>query len=266
MNNYLLCKTCSNKDFDFQKGLICTLTKEKPNYDDSCNDFLMDESIEEENETVLRPNKQRALVAMTLIWVVLLVEIALIIVNVFQYNLIKDAINGTIFFIKEATANDIRVKTVAVIYLVVYIISGITFICWFRRAYYNLGQKVNHLSTTDGWAAGSWFVPIVSLYQPFQMMKELYEETKEILMGKKESLMQPELSTGILSVWWTLWIVNGILSQIIRYYSKGAETMQELLTSTTLHLISGLIGIPLALITVRIISNYSKAEQALIEV
>ncbi len=51
---------------------------------------------------------------------------------------------------------------------------------WFRRAYFNLHQKVSYLSHSEGWAAGSWFVPIVNLYRPYQIMKEIYVETKEL--------------------------------------------------------------------------------------
>ncbi len=37
------CKICQNRHVDFKTGLICSLTNEKPQFEDSCKDFLKDE-------------------------------------------------------------------------------------------------------------------------------------------------------------------------------------------------------------------------------
>ena len=132
----------------------------------------------------LKPNGQRAKNAITLIWIVLVLEIVLLISGYFQYDLLQTAANGSEISIETATANDTREQIIGIIFLIAYIISAVTFIQWFRRAYYNLHLKVNHLSRTEGWAAGSWFVPIVSLYRPYHIMKELYQETRELLVKK----------------------------------------------------------------------------------
>jgi uncharacterized protein YneF (UPF0154 family) len=36
------CKICQNRHVDFKTGLICSLTNEKPQFEDSCKDFLKD--------------------------------------------------------------------------------------------------------------------------------------------------------------------------------------------------------------------------------
>ena len=132
----------------------------------------------------LKPNGQRAKNAITLIWIVLALEIISLISGYFQYDLLQTVANGGEISTETATANETREQMIGIIYLIAYIISAITFIQWFRRAYFNLHLKVNHLSHTEGWAAGSWFVPIISLYRPYQIMKEIYQETKELLIEK----------------------------------------------------------------------------------
>ena len=37
------CKKCVNKDFDFNRGTICKLTNDKPNFNLSCPSFVLDE-------------------------------------------------------------------------------------------------------------------------------------------------------------------------------------------------------------------------------
>jgi hypothetical protein len=211
----------------------------------------------------MKPNDERAKLAVVLIWIVLGLELITLISDYFQYNLLQQVLNGENFSIEAATANDTRQQFIAILYLIAYVISGITFIQWFRRAYNNLHQKVSYLSHTEGWAAGSWFVPIVNLYRPYQIMKELYQETKEYLI-KNGNEVGEVVPTGPMGLWWGLWIINGILGQFIFRFSLKAETIEELSTVTIVSMVSSLIGIPLALITIKIIKGYAAMEPALL--
>lgn len=213
----------------------------------------------------LRPNGQRAKNAISLIWILLALEIISLISGYFQYNLLQTIANGGEISIETATANDTREQLIAIIYLIVSVISAVTFIQWFRRAYFNLHQKVTNLTHTEGWAAGSWFVPIVNLYRPYQIMKELYKETKE-LFNKKGVNINTNFTTSSLGWWWTLWIINNIIGQFIFRYSMRAESIDELTTSTIASMIGNIIEIPLSLITVKIIKDYSNVEPKLYEI
>lgn len=211
----------------------------------------------------LRPNGQRAKNAMLLIWIVMAIELVALISKCFQYNLLQTVANGGFITPDEANANDTTEQIIAILYLIVYLISGITFIQWFRRAYYNLHLKTEFLSHSEGWAAGSWFVPIICLYRPVQIMRELYEETKSFLTEKGVNIDE-KLKTNALAPWWALWIINNLMGQIIYRYS--ANTIDELINSTIANIILNIIGIPLALITIKIIKDYSSIEPLLVEV
>jgi hypothetical protein len=213
----------------------------------------------------LRPNGQRAKNAMLLIWIVLAIEIVALISKCFQYNLLQTVANGGLITQEEANANDNTEQIIAILYLIVYFISGITFIQWFRRAYYNLHLKVNYLSHTEGWASGSWFVPIICLYRPQQIMRELYDETKSFLTAKGINVGD-NFTTGSLGLWWTFWIISNFMGQFIFRYSKNAESIDELTTVTIMGIVDSVIGIPLALITIKIIKDYSRVEPLLVEV
>jgi hypothetical protein len=207
----------------------------------------------------MRPNGQRAKIAMMLIWTVLTIEIISILSDYLQYDLLQTVANGGQISTETATGNDLRQKIIAIIYLVTYIISGITFIRWFRRAYFNLHLKAETLSFTEGWAAGCWFVPFISLYRPKQIMKELYVETQNLLTTKQENSMV-NLNTQFIRWWWALWLIASFLGQFVFRYSQKAETLEELTTVTIVSIIASIIGIPLALITVKIIKDYAEIE------
>jgi hypothetical protein len=263
MTNIDLCKKCQKRKFDLKQGIICGLTNEKPNFLNDCPEFVKDDSVKEYKGLDLKSNEQRAKILISFIWIVLVLEFISLFSSVLQYNLLQTASNGGQIANEAANANDLREQIIGILYLIAYIISGITFIMWFRRAYFNLHQRVKNLSFSEGWAAGSWFVPFVNLYRPYQIMKELYEETKKYFRDKDE-LSQIDLSTKFLGFWWTMWILNGIFGQIIFRLSRNADTLSEFLTITILSIISGFLGIGLGIVTLRIIKDYSKIEGLLI--
>ena len=132
---------------------------------------------------------------------------------------------------------------------------------WFRRAYYNLYVRGIKLKYKDYWAAGSWFVPFLNLYRPFEMMKELFVRTKEALTGRKR-FSEKWLSTKILNYWWVLWIGYWVLERITKKIMINS-TVDEIIVVSILYMIVYIIGALSALVTIRLINNYSKAEQLL---
>ncbi len=213
----------------------------------------------------LKPNGQRAQNAIVLIWIVLAMGIVSLISGYFQYDLLQTTASGGEISTDRAIANDAREQIVGIIEMMVYLISSITFIQWFRRAYFNLHTKVNYLSYSESWAAGSLFVPILNLYRPFQIMKELFQETKELLI-KKGLNVKENLTMSSLIMWWTFWIISNILGQFIFRFSMEAETIDDFTVSTVASMISNIITIPLALITIKIIRDYSNIEPLLNEI
>lgn len=210
----------------------------------------------------LRPNEERAKNAITMLWIMLIMEIVSMISSGFQYDLLQVVQNGGDYSFEQIEANDLREQIIAILYLVLYVISIITFIQWFRRAYFNLHTRVNHLNHAEGWAAGCWFVPFINLYRPYQIMTELFQETK-ILLTKKTIRFNQDFSTKAVGWWWTIWIINNFFGQIVFRYSKGAEEIDELMISTFLAVIGNLISIILALITIKIIRDYAEVEPLL---
>lgn len=212
----------------------------------------------------LRPNGKRAKNAITLIWVVLGMDIILLVARYFEYDLIQTAMNGGYISPEAVDANDLRIQIMGIAYLVVYIISAITFIQWFRRAYYNLHLKLNYLDYKEGWAAGSWFVPIINFYRPYQIMKEMYQETKELLL--KKGVAPHEISSiALVHAWWGLWMLNNVITQVANRTAASAETLEVLLATTIAHIVVSVLVIPLAIITVKVIKNYASVEPLLKE-
>jgi small-conductance mechanosensitive channel len=204
----------------------------------------------------LEPNGQRAQKAITLLWIVLGLEIVMLISGYLQYSLLWAIAGGDEVSAETLNENDLRETIIAIIYFIAYIVSTVTFLLWFKRAYSNLHKKVTGLPYTAGWAVGSWFVPIINLYRPYIIMKKLYCETKKLVNNET-------LSTRSLGWWWAFWLIGGFINNIGLRYSLKVETVEELMASTTISMIGNIIGIPLALITIKVVKDYSEVEPLL---
>ena len=214
----------------------------------------------------LRENEQRAKIAILFIWIVFALEIISFISSYLQYNLFEAMESGKLVSDEAINASNSRESVVGILYGVASLFSAITFIMWFRRAYYNLHQKVENLSYSEGWAAGSWFVPVVNWFRPYQIMKELYTETKRLLT-KKGLAESVNYTTTNLGWWWTFWIITGIFGSIIFQISfRYTETIEDNIVLSVLYMVSNVLNIPLTFITVKVIKDYSKVEPLLHEI
>jgi len=194
----------------------------------------------------MKNNFQRAKTAVILIQIILFLEIAMLISGYLQYDLLLKMEAGVDISNEAADQNDQREMIIAAIYTLVYFVSVVTFIQWFRRAYANLHTVSNNLLYDEGWAAGGWFVPILNLFRPYQIMKDLYIKTNSYLSAKLEGYKKVS-NEGLIMSWWILWIIGNILGNSILRLSMRAKDMDDYLMLTNLSMISAGLGIPLAL-------------------
>ncbi|NDW09079.1 DUF4328 domain-containing protein [Dysgonomonas sp. 520] len=207
----------------------------------------------------LKPNRQRAKNAITFIWIVFALNMLIILFSIIQL------IYGESFDIRKII-DKTWLLSFDLIYLSVYVASVVTFIQWFRRAYYNLNARIgNTLSRSDGWVAGSWFIPFVNLYLPFKLMREMYEETDKYLVSRgNETYKAERLGTGDVYTWWTL-----VILYTVKFSITSSGTKKSFLTIVTNEYIALAINtilfILLTILTIIVIQNYSKLELLLVE-
>lgn len=204
---------------------------------------------------LLKPNEGRSKLAIQLIICVVIMDI----VGLFSNTLECQLLSSGAFSVEDGAANDARQQIIALFYSITYIISIVVFIRWFRRAYYNLHQRAEVLNYSDDWASIAWFIPIVSLYRPYQITKEIFEETDQYLTKNKPDYKE-NISFSIIGIWWFFWIVNNIFSNISIRFSLNAETIDDFITASILNIINDILGVIAGIFAVLMIKEYSKIE------
>ncbi len=211
--------------------------------------------------TNLRPNKTRAKYAMLMISIVMAMEILSIVSNYLQYELISGFIEGANMTNEEAETNELRQNIIGMLYSIAMIGSTITFIQWFRRAYFNLGVICPNLNHKNGWAAGAWFVPFLNLYVPYQIMKELYTKTFQYL--RNNGKYTTNLSTSLVGWWWAIWLIGILRIKIIFNWSISPE--EALVNASLASMFYSSIMLIAGVLALMVINNYAEVEHLLEE-
>ncbi|MDR0559064.1 MAG: DUF4328 domain-containing protein [Prevotellaceae bacterium] len=207
----------------------------------------------------LKYNGQRAENAITLIWTVLTVELISLVSYYFQYDLLQTIVDGGTVTGEAAKENDLINREINIISTIVHISSAVTFIMWFRRACHNLSLTPSCLQYHEHWTVGCWFVPLINLFKPYQIMKDMYGKTAELL-GKNEINTGNLLSLNLIGWWWALWIASNIIAYFSMQYMRDANTVDSLIFVTKAYMIAHAATVISAFVTIRVIGNYSRVE------
>ncbi|MDT0620634.1 DUF4328 domain-containing protein [Croceitalea vernalis] len=256
----VFCKKCENRYLDLQKGLLCKLTEKEADFEGECADFKEDlqKKYILKPKKPIRPNAKRAKWAEYSLWAILVIGIISFISSYLQYDLLLKVQEGFVVSDPELEDNDLREGIVGITYSVLFIISAITYIRWFRRAYYNLHSRTLTPLYDEGWAAGAWFIPILNLFRPYKIMMEIDEETSTLIEKRKENTIKR--TGGLIGAWWALWIISGMVDRYAFKLGWRAETLDEFLTSTQAEMVGMLVEFPLVILAILVVRKISDKE------
>jgi Domain of unknown function (DUF4328) len=183
-----------------------------------------------------------------------IIAVISIISGYFEYQLLTDFQNGVYtsqeLAIADAEASDQRQSLIGIAYLIVFIVSGFLILRWIHRANYNARQLgAENMTFTPGWSIGYYFIPILTLWKPYQAMKEIWKASKIPTDWEVAG------TSSILPIWWTLWLISGFLGQTILRLTMSAEELPELLNVNMITQTSNVLDIPLALVTLAIVNS-----------
>ncbi len=212
----------------------------------------------------IKSNVKRGKSAILFIWVLLILHFFSLFFLYHHYLLVSEYKNALSIDIGLFTMSDFKLAIVRLLAFIASIISIILFLRWFRRAYYNLEQMNQNLEYNNSEALWSWFIPFVNFFRPFQIMKELYSESKKILHVHNHPASK-KLNTIILIIWWSLSLLAAIATFVqMQKYGNIIELNINTIESLT---ISGMaldiIGIPNCIVTLIVLYKYTKIEPVL---
>lgn len=210
----------------------------------------------------IRDNSSRAKQTISFFWLMLGITIVDMAAVGWQYFLLIDAQeNPGEIDMSTLQTSDMLYGIVAIADFAIHVLTIVFFIMWFRRAYYNLHTlSWNNARYSEGWAAGSWFVPFINLFYPYQIMMDIWNGTQNSV---KERLGQPQPSI-IVGWWWAFYLIMSIFSNISARIGWSATEIGELITARQFEFVSNILTIPAIIFAVKLIQQTSLFEKELL--
>jgi hypothetical protein len=211
----------------------------------------------------IKSNLLRANITRGLFYSLIAISIIAFYSNYLQYMLLKKAALSGITP-EEASINDLRQQVISVINILLLLVSTIFFLMWVYRAYENLYKiRSGNMHNTPGWAVGFWFVPIVSFYKPYEIMKDIWVKTQEHSLPDEQSgnIKKPYL----VGIWWAMNLLNIIASYFVTFAYKNDKSIDGLITLTVALMFTNVFTLIVKTVTLILLNNMVIFEKNLAE-
>lgn len=153
----------------------------------------------------------------------------------------------------ELQTSDLLQLVTAALTLLAFAVSGFLILKWIYRVNSNAHVYSSEMKVSPGWNVGFFFVPIANLWKPFQGIRETWEV----------STMHGWDVPGWVRWWWGLWLASNFLGNASFRVELGAETIQDMMVAAFLDTVSAIVGIPVALLLIRLIRTLTAAQEAM---
>jgi Domain of unknown function (DUF4328) len=178
-----------------------------------------------------RSLRRRALWARVALVATVAVDVIAVLGDVREIALL-DRLETELVTPSEVEESDRRQLILAIAQTAVFAIAAVFFIRWLHQAYANitaLGAQYPRYSR--GTAIWSWFVPILNLWRPKQVINDTWRATDPDAPADQGDTWQQKYPPVLYAVWWFVWIaLNFVYNVDFRLYLR-ADTLDELQTS-----------------------------------
>lgn len=184
-----------------------------------------------------------AIVMQVLLFASAALALATVAVEAFGIASVDDYLGGNYGAAAMIETYDTFSVVVALLSLIVLVGTGILWLIWqYRLAKQVLGRT----RRTPGWHTGSWFIPVVNWWFPYQNVSDLWRAAGRTRPGWQ-------------AAWWGLWIASSVTGGISGQMSFRAQSLEEYLGAMTASLVSSLLLVAAALFAVRLVRQLTRA-------
>gem|GEM_PF-413908 len=196
------------------------------------------------------------------LWASLCLAVVGIATRIVSHGILTDLRDGTYASAAlSATASeafDRRERFLSVMELFLFAVTSVLALKWIHRANFNARQLgAEGMRFTPGWAVGSYFIPIVNLWKPYQAMKEIWKASSS------PSNWQGAPSGALLGIWWFLWLLSAFANYaVFRFFWAIGERIQDFIAANALAAVINVLEIPLTVSFLILVKKIHKMQMA----
>ncbi|MEU4086106.1 DUF4328 domain-containing protein [Streptomyces aureus] len=127
----------------------------------------------------------------------------------------------------------------------VLVVTAAVFLIWFRRVRINAEVFFPYGHTwSRAWVIGSWFVPILNLWRPRQIMTEIWDASRPA--GTASRL-------GLVNTWWAFVLAEKVIGRLVLSAIRDGETPQGLRNAAVEVMILDILDIVAAVLAILVV-------------
>jgi Domain of unknown function (DUF4328) len=134
--------------------------------------------------------------------------------------------------------------------------TEVAFLVWFRRAYFHPALPADRLRFRRGLVVLSWFVPILNLVRPKQIMDDIWRASDPDPRGPA-SVPDRKPVSGLLNAWWSIWLVSLAVAWVV-LLAGGAPTASEPRRVAVTYLVSDVVGLASAVVSFLLVKRVTR--------
>lgn len=140
------------------------------------------------------------------------------------------------------------------------LVTGITFLKWVYRAYKNIqGFGAENLRYSPGWAVAYYFMPVLGLIRPVQVMNEIWRASDD----PRDWRRRP--GSWLIGGWWALFLVYALVTQISLQLALSASNNDQWNFAAIMAILGDLISIPLSIAALRLVTEVFRRQKVLVD-
>ena len=162
--------------------------------------------------------------------------------------------------LSEVSTADSRQASLALLQLLVFLVTAIVFIVWFRRAYRNLGPLgAPWLRFKPGWATGGWFVPIFNVVRPKEIANDVWRVSDPDLPPALDGPALGRPVSRVVDLWWFAFIVSAALGRAA--FRAESETLDQIASATRLYLVGDVWDVFLSVLALVVVKHVTDRQE-----
>ena len=160
----------------------------------------------------------------------------------------------------QLTENDPLQAIIGLLQSGLGVVTAITFLKWVYRAYKNIqGFGAKGLRFSPGWAVGYYFIPILSLIRPMQVMSEIWRASYDPRNWFRSR------SSWLIATWWTLFLLYSVVTQVSLQLGLQASTNDQWTLAAVFAILGDLFSVPLSIVVLRLVTEIYQRQKQLVE-
>ena len=155
---------------------------------------------------------------------------------------------------------DVAETVLGLAHLLAYVVSVVFWCMWVHRTYRNLpALGAARLRWTPGWAVGFWFIPVVNLFRPYQVMSETWRASDPPYGAPTD--WQALSAPALLAWWWAMHLLYMLAGGVTLYVGIRSEDFGVLLALARIELGIMALDVALRLVEIQIVKRFTARQE-----